>query len=1014
MCVKNLYENLNILHENTMPDRAYYIPASVKMDNLVHDRAASDRLVLLSGQWEFQYYESVYDFSEEDLSGSLADTIPVPSVWQNHGYDSHQYVNFRYPIPADPPYVPQENPCGLYRRTFAYVKRVETPKAYLNFEGVDSCFYVWINGTYVGYSQVSHSTSEFDISNLLIDGDNEIAVLVLKWCDGTYLEAQDKFRMSGIFRDVYLLIRPDNHITDYFIRTDVKEGVIGVSMQYLDGAIPTKVSLYDMEGNLVVAPECVAAAGTPFEMLFSLRVEQPVLWSSEVPYLYTIVFETEHEVITDRIGFREIHVEDNIVYINGSKIRFRGVNRHDSDPVVGYAVTMEEIKRDLRLMKEHNINAIRTSHYPNAPYFYQLCDEYGFFLIDEADLEIHGAWELYYDDVTDQDRSARWNELITDKEEFVGPVVDRIKRMVMRDKNHTCVVIWSMGNEGGYGITIEKALEWTKSYDPSRLTHYESAFHKGRARKYDYSNLDLHSRMYPSLQEMADYLADAPDKPYILCEYSHAMGNGPGDLEDYDTFMEAYDEMCGGFVWEWCDHAIFKGYAEGGKPIYYYGGDHGEKLHDNNFCMDGLVYPDRRPHTGLKEYKNVNRPGRVLSVDMETGIVVIENKCNYIDLDAYANLTGEVVADGVVIDSYPLTAKTAGHKAGESMEYQASFDRYEQGRMFFRVRYALKEGTALLPEGFDLGFDEVEIETGSAPVKTVCDVMADEERDAITIEEKGRFIILTGDGFTYQYNRLVGTWDSMVVKEEALLVEPMGFSIWRAPTDNDAVIKQKWLKAMYHEAKTRTYEVSLEETEEGVKIVARMGVVAMSVQRIMNLDAIWTISRDGSIRMQVHAVKHPEFPDLPRFGIRMMLDPAFEQVSYSGMGPYESYVDKHRASWHGIFEEQVRDLHEDYLMPQENGSHYDCDYVMLENDTSKVTICCKERFCFNASRYSAYQLTEKKHSFELEEEPGIILHVDYKQNGIGSNSCGPELLKSYRFDESEFDFEMYMKVVANS
>ncbi|MCQ2492901.1 MAG: beta-galactosidase, partial [Lachnospiraceae bacterium] len=698
MCVKNLYENLNILHENTIPDRAYYIPASKKMDNLVHSREESDRFYLLSGEWDFKYYESVYDFSEEDLNMQLDDTIPVPSNWQNHGYDCHQYVNFRYPIPADPPYVPQENPCGLYKKTFTYQPEEDAPKAYLNFEGVDSCFYVWVNGTYVGYSQVSHSTSEFDISKLLKNGDNEIAVLVLKWCDGTYLEAQDKFRMSGIFRDVYILKRPENHITDYRIETDL-EGNIGIQVSFLADSIPTKVTLYDMEGNVIVTPERVAMAGTPFELLFSLHVENPKLWNSELPYLYTLVLENENEVITERVGFRKIHIENNIVYINNQKIRFRGVNRHDSDPVNGYAVTMEQIKKDLRIMKEHNINAIRTSHYPNAPYFYQLCDEYGFFVIDEADLEIHGAWELYYDDVTDQDRSARWNELITDKEEFIGPVVDRTKRMVIRDKNRPSVVIWSMGNEGAYGITIEKALEWTKSYDKTRLTHYESAFHKGRARKYDYSNLDLYSRMYPSLAEMADYLANEPDKPYILCEYSHAMGNGPGDLEDYDTFMEEHDEMCGGFVWEWCDHAIFKGYADNGKPIYYYGGDHGETLHDNNFCMDGLVYPNRTPHTGLKEYKNVNRPARVVSFDIDAGTVVIENKFNFLDLIKYVDVTGEMVAGGEVISVFPLTPKGRIHQPGIQKIYHFFCGLESFGRTFIRIRYTLKRDLGLLKAG---------------------------------------------------------------------------------------------------------------------------------------------------------------------------------------------------------------------------------------------------------------------------------------------------------------------------
>ena len=391
-----------------------------------------------------------------------------------------------------------------------------------------------------------------------------------------------------------------------------------------------------------------------FENETELVIDDPVLWNSEQPYLYTLVLETEHEVITEYIGIREIHVENSVVYINGAPVKFRGVNRHDSDPVTGFAISVDQMKKDLKLMKQHNINAIRTSHYPNAPMFYQMCDKYGFFVIDEADYESHGMMNLYYKNDTREERTSRWNELITDNPEYEEAVLDRVQKMIECDKNRPCVVIWSMGNESGYGCTTEKALAWTKAYDPGRLTHYEGALHKGKKRRFDYSNLDLYSRMYPLYEQVEEYCESEPDKPMILCEYCHSMGNGAGDYEDYFEMIETYDCLCGGFIWEWCDHAIYKGTAENGKEIYYYGGDHGEYPNDGNFCMDGMVYPDRTPHTGLLEYKNVHRPVRVVSYNQTEGIVLLKNEMNYLSLQEYVDVTYEVTCDGALVESGQL------------------------------------------------------------------------------------------------------------------------------------------------------------------------------------------------------------------------------------------------------------------------------------------------------------------------------------------------------------------------
>lgn len=674
MLIPRHYENLHVLHENTMPNRSYYIPASKIVHSLVKSREESDRFQLLNGEWGFRYYESIYDlqekFYEKDFDASQFDQVKVPGVWQFYGYDSHQYTNIRYPFPFDPPYVPQDNPCGTYVYDFEYKKSELAPKAYLLFEGVDSCFYVWINGKYVGYSQVSHSTSEFDVTDVLEEGKNRIAVLVLKWCDGSYLEDQDKFRMSGIFNDVYLLNRPNQCIYDYYITTTHtdKKATVNIKMKYLEQAVPTKVSILDADG-ITVAEKSVELEQKEFEKAeVNLSILDPTLWNPEAPYLYTIVFETEKEVITDRVGIREIHIENRVVYFNGKPIIFRGVNRHDFDPVTGFTISIDKIKKDMEMMKQHNFNAIRSSHYPNAPYFYQLCDEYGFMVVDEADNESHGPSELYYEDNEFENKSKRWNETISDNPDFIEATLDRVKRCVEREKNRPCIVIWSMGNECAYGCTFEEALKWTKEFDTTRLTHFESARYHSDKRKYDFSNLDLFSRMYPPFNEIDEYLEDNPDKPLILIEYCHSMGNGPGDFEDYFQKFHKEEIMCGGFVWEWCDHGIYKGLAENGKEMYYYGGDHGEEVHDNNFCMDGLVYPDRKPHTGLLEYKNVYRPIRVLSFDQKEKKITFHNYLDFTNAKDYIQMKYEVSCDGHIKEAGKLPSVSIEPQTSEAVE----------------------------------------------------------------------------------------------------------------------------------------------------------------------------------------------------------------------------------------------------------------------------------------------------------------------------------------------------------
>ncbi len=1003
MIVPRYYENLSVLHENTMPARAYYIPASRRMDNLVEHREESDRMQLLNGTWKFQYFNSIYDikdsFFEKNYDTENFDEIQVPSVWQMAGYDTHQYTNIRYPFPFDPPYVPQDIPCGAYVHTFEYSRDEKAPKSFLNFEGVDSCFYVWINGSYIGYSQVSHMTSEFDVTDVLQDGTNTVAVLVMKWCDGSYLEDQDKFRMSGIFRDVYILKRPKQAISDYHIKTRIEDMLAKVEIEMkFYSPLNVKISIEDRNGA-VVALGSIAEEGTAV-----LEIASPELWNTENPYLYKLILETENEVIVDHIALRKIEIKDQVIYLNGQKIKFRGVNRHDSDPVTGFTINPEQITTDLTLMKQHNFNAIRSSHYPNAPFFYEMCDKYGFMVIDEADIEAHGPFMIYRKEDTDYNRFKRWNEKIADDPVWEEAIVDRVKLMVERDKNRFCIVMWSMGNESAYGCNFEKALEWTKNFDPDRITQYESARYRNYDETYDYSNLDVYSRMYPALSEIQEYLDKDGSKPFLLVEYCHSMGNGPGDFEDYFQMIQDNDKMCGGFVWEWCDHAIAHGTAENGKTIYAYGGDHGEEIHDGNFCMDGLVYPDRTVHTGLFEYKNVYRPARVISYNKESGELVLHNYMDFDDLKDYVKISYELTQDGLVISKGILPEfSVAPHGEGKT---NLKINVPENGKCYLKLIYHLKKELPLLDEDHILGFDEIEVSKEDTKCKLaekwIPKTVVDSE---LQVNENDTQIHIKGREFAYTIDKRTALFTEMKFAGREYLNHPMELNIWRAPTDNDMYIKSEWKKAHYDKAYTRAYTTEVVQGKHGVKITSHASVVAETVQKILDVTITWKIEAAGKIDADIAVTKDDEFPDLPRFGVRMFLDKKLSAVRYFGMGPQESYCDKHQAASHGLHRADVGDLHEDYIRPQENGSHYDCEYVELNNSRYGIVASAEKAFSFNASYYTQEELEKKTHNYELIESDSVVFCVDYALNGIGSNSCGPVVLEQYRFDDVLFRFQ---------
>ena len=705
LLLNEYHENLSIHHVNMMQRRSYYIPFIDATEAInIKDRTNQFNFFSLNGKWDFNYFPSlqlIKDFNHINEI-NLSDSIDVPSVWQMKGYDYNQYTNVKYPIPYNPPFVPTDNPCAIYKKEFDFNIDSEKQDYHINFEGIDSCFYFWINDKFVGYSQISHSISEFDISNYLVNGKNTITVLVLKWCDGTYFEDQDKFRMSGIFRDVYILTRSKSRINDFKLTTSVNvlsnEGVI--NLEILETVGNPNISYTLLEPN-----NTVISSGNIIENNLQINISNAQLWDAENPNLYTLLLQTETEVIKEKVGLREIKIENSILKINDVPIKIKGVNHHDSDPFKGYAITYDDLIVDLKLMKENNINSIRTSHYPKAPIFYELCDEYGFYVMSEADIETHGVVELYGLGYLDN------YNMIADDVIYKESIIDRIDSSIVPFKNKSCIFMWSLGNESGYGINFETGAKYAKDLDSSRPIHYEAAHYANKQRTNDFSNLDVISRMYPSVEEIKAYFEKGIDKPFVLCEYAHAMGNSPGDLTKYDELIQKHDEFIGGYIWEWCDHALFMKNCKNGKKAYGYGGDFGERNHDGNFCMDGLVYPDRTPHTGLLEYKNINRPIRALSFDEANNKVKLKNMLDFKNINEFLNVTYKIHANGELISSQHLIIDSLNPK--EEKWFDLNVPNIPNGICTILFEYNVKQDESLYKKNMNLGHDQFIINEGN-------------------------------------------------------------------------------------------------------------------------------------------------------------------------------------------------------------------------------------------------------------------------------------------------------------
>lgn len=932
----------------------------------------------LNGRWRFRYSpraDSGENIGEEHFDDGSWGTIPVPSHWQLQGFGAPIYTNTRYPFPVDPPRLPEENPTGDYRRTFT-VPPEWAPAAYvLRFEGVDSCAKVWLNGVELGVIAGSRLPAEFDVSDLVRrDGANVLAVRVHQWSSGTYLEDQDMWWLSGIFRDVTLLARPVGGIDDFTVTAGYDAARSRGTLR-VDSDVRARVTVPELGIDVATGEDVVVEAVEP--------------WSAESPRLYDGTLATDAEQIPLRIGFRTVAIVDGVLTVNGQRVLFRGVNRHEFHPDTGRTVDEDLMRRDIVMMKQHNINAVRTSHYPPHPRFLELCDEYGLWVIDECDFETHGFFPF------------KWRPISvnpTDDTRWQPALVQRMARMVERDKNRPSVIIWSLGNECGPGQNLGAMAEWARQRDRTRVLHYE--------RDWTCRYVDLYSRMYASPEEVdaIGRLAEDPledpqldarrrGMPFILCEYAHAMGNGPGGLTEYQELFEKYPRCQGGFVWEWMDHGLTARRPDG-TAFFAYGGDFGEELHDGNFVADGLVFPDRTPSPALGELKKVVEPVRMW---VDGSQVVVENHYTHVDtshLDLVWALEerGRLVAGGR-LEAAALPPGTTRRMSLPPLPVTAE-------ESWLTVRAVLRKATSWAPAGHEIAWTQHRTTPAPGrpePGSSRADAAAPRRRDRVVEHGPAVFDAVTGD----------------LLQLGPLPLGAPRLDVWRAPIDNDRAFswdprEPDWRLLGLDRMRHRTQSVHLEDDA----LVVRTRVAPAGSELALAVTCQWRAD-DGALHLGVSV--QPEGPwtvALPRLGLRMSLPADLESVEWYGLGPDEAYADSRRAARIGRYRASVDELQTPYVFPQENGNRMGVRTLWLRDNFGRgLRVDADGELSFTARRWTTEAIDAAAHTVDLRPGDRVWLNLDHAQNGLGSGSCGPGVLPPYVLTPSPTTFGLTLAAI---
>lgn len=999
------WENHQIDGINRMPARAHFLTFPSKEKALLNNNRYTHAFKNLNGVWKFMFLDapeySPEGFFNSDFDVTKMDDITVPGNWQLQGYGKMHYSDLWYNFPINPPYVPTENPTGIYKRTFFVEESYRDKKIIIRFCGVDSAYHLWINGKEVGYSKVARNESEFDITDLIRVGEeNDVTVRVYQWSDGTYLEDQDMWWESGIFRDVELIGVPKDGINDYKVIADLddeyKNGIFKVeAFLRTTKEVNVTFELVDAGENTVFTKTVVAKEG---KACIDEVIADVNHWTAETPYLYKLFMTVEDdgqivEVIPQNVGFRNIRLNGETFLVNGVAIKFKGVNRHDYSPQNGRVVSREEIEKDIILMKQFNINAIRTSHYPNSYYLYDLCDEYGMYLIAETDLECHG-FELTGD--------YKW---ITDDPSWELAYVSRMTRMIERDKNHPAIIFWSLGNESAFGCNFRKMTDVAHEMDPTRLVHYEGDF--------DVESADVYSTMYtwienPKKPYLMKDIIEKSKKPHIHCEYCHAMGNGPGNLKDYQDLVYAHDKLQGGFVWEWFDHGI-ESFTESGEKYYRYGGDFGDDPSNKDFCIDGLIMPDRTPSPGLYEYKKVIEPITTTAVDIQKGIINLLSRYDFANLDRF-NLVYKVMEDDVILQTGFMAVPSIEARANKdiTLPYDLSVIKVKPGAHYYvNISYQLREDTSYASSGHELATAQFELPLYKEGIVVRPEGILNVEKEHTTLHVKGA-------NFSLDFNLVNGNLMNIVRDGMQVLSKGPRLTLWRAPISNDMEIIDK-LKKVYFLHLEHEVVMNIDYHMEGNILKVEVDTINSTTNSAWHFKTkyVYTVCPSGDILIDVEGTPSGRVdlaPDmLPRIGVSMHLDKSMEHVRYFGMGPGENYADSKEAAQMGLYANTVDGLFTNYVIPQENGNHMGCKWVSMTNDRGMGLLASTEGdFNFSASWYEDKDLDDAKHTCDLVKRDYIVFNVDYKQNALGTNSCGQWQLDKYRakFEDFKLSFRL--------
>ncbi|WP_160724759.1 glycoside hydrolase family 2 TIM barrel-domain containing protein [Bacillus sp. USDA818B3_A] len=992
--------NPEIFQLNRLDAHATLMPYKTIEEALKGDRTSSEYYQSLNGNWKFAFYENPdrrnQTFFKEDYDASEWDEIKVPAHWQLQGYDYPQYTNLRYPWEGKedikPPFAPTKyNPVGQYIRTFSIPENWDGQPVYISFQGVESAFYVWVNGELVGYSEDTFTPAEFDVTPYLVNGENKLAVEVYRWCDASWLEDQDFWRMSGIFRDVYLYSTPEVHINDFFVTTELDQDykdaelkieakIQNVFEQALIG-YTVEAMLYDKENNPVLEDPLQIKVDMNNQSLLSINasanVSNPFKWSAESPYLYTfvLILRDESGIIREtescKVGFRTFEIKDGLMKINGRRIVFKGVNRHEFASDKGRAIGYEDMVNDIKLMKQHNINAVRTSHYPNHTLWYELCDQYGLYVIDETNLETHGTWKYGQQDEGDTVPGS--------KPEWRENVLDRCNSMFQRDKNHPSIVIWSLGNESFGGDNFIEMHDFLRENDPTRIVHYEGIFHYRKSE----AASDIESTMYVSpegVQRYAEYAVHRENpKPYILCEYSHAMGNSCGNLYKYTDLFEKYPIIQGGFIWDWKDQALLTK-TNDGVPYLAYGGDFGETPHDGNFSGNGLIFADGTISPKIIEVKKCYQNVRFSAKDLDKGLIEVVNNYLFTDLEKY-EFAWQLAENGVLIQKGTQEIEA---EPGSTQTIQLAYSLPEvckhSDEYILTVSLHLKNSTLWAQEGHEVAFEQFVIPALKESAASMTESLPQTE-----VLQEENFVTINGESFQVIFNRSNGMLESYQFNGVPLLENELGLNFWRAMTDNDRGNKLNERSSVWREAGTEklltSFFVDVKNPSTTVVTTEYSLPATLSLCKIA-----YTIMGDGEITVDYQLQPGTDLPEMPEVGMMTTLDGSFDTITWYGKGPYENYWDKEKGAKIGIYSGRVIDQYVPYLRPQECGNKTGVRWALLSNQQGAgLKISGSPTVEVNALPYTPFELEDHDHGYKLPQSSKTVVRINYKQMGVGGD-----------------------------